>query len=149
MAAVSCLFWNIRKLALRERVAQLAAQHDARLVILAECDINPTAIISAFSSAGLDGFVLPYSPAVDTDIRVFLRLPGCDLQPVQDDPNNHVSIRRMVFDGMGDILLVVVHLQSKLRSSEDDQQIFAIRLAQKIAECEADLTTAGQWSSGT
>jgi hypothetical protein len=139
LAAVSCLFWNIRKLALRERVAQLAAQHDAQLVILAECDIDPTAMISAFSSAGLGGFVFPYSPAADSDIRVFLRLPGCDLQPVQDDPNNHVSIRRMVFSEMRDLLLVVVHLQSKLSWSDDDQQTFAVRLAQKIAECEKDL----------
>ncbi len=131
------LFWNLDKRPLQESVANLAAAHDLCIVILAECDIEPETMITEFSAKGMSGFQYADTPgSAGSDIRIFTRLPKVELRPVLDDPNKHLTLRRMVFSHVPDLLLVVVHLQSKINWSEDDQTHGAFELSKTILEQE-------------
>jgi exonuclease III len=136
---VSFLFWNLQRRGLQVEIAVLALQHDVSVLILAECKIDPSALLLELASVGLREFT--YQPSVageDGDIRMFSRVPECELRSLYDDPNNHIAARRMVFARTRDLLLVVVHSQSKQNWSEDDQTQGAIRLARRIAELEVE-----------
>jgi len=124
------LFWNLKELPLQLRVAQLALERRAVVIILVECTIAPEVIITALDAVGLAGFKHPTSPAgVTGDIKIFIRVPKSELRPLYDDQNNHVTIRRHIIDRSPDMLLAVVHSQSKRNWTDKDQAQGAIRLA--------------------
>src|SRR5690242_7269588 len=103
-------------------VAELAHQHQIGLIALVECTVAPRAIINALDAVGMEGFVHPRSPSgVEGDISIFIRVPGSSIQHVYDDPNNHVTIRRLIVQNCSDLLLVVAHSQSKRNWSDKDQ----------------------------
>jgi exonuclease III len=126
------LFWNIDHRPLQNLVGDLADEHQADIVILAECSINPATMISELTSAGLKDFVYPYSQS--RDIRIFSRLRDSPVIPVADDPNNHVTVRRIAIGLDRDILLVAVHLLSKLM--EEKTQDFGVDQLLHIIERE-------------
>ena len=133
------IFWNLKQLPLEARVASLAAEHQARFIILAECSIQSAEMIAALDAAALPGFTVPLGVGGDEgDIKLFSRLPDYDIRPVFDDPNNHIVIRRLVRGAGPDLLLVIVHSQSKRNWSDDDQVQGAIRLGRTIAEWEKE-----------
>jgi exonuclease III len=132
------LFWNLQSRELHDRVAELAVEHDAQIIVLAECSIDPGLMIKTLTAAGMQGFTYPPSPAgVTGDIRIFVRFPKSVLRSVHDDVNNHLTIRRLVTRTSPDILLVAVHSQSKRNWSGNDQTQGAFRLSRIISEKEA------------
>jgi hypothetical protein len=67
-----------------------------------------------------------------------MRLPGCFLKDVENDPNNHLTIRRLIVPHAPSILLAVVHSQSKRNWSDDDQVQGILRTSQTIREREKE-----------
>lgn len=135
------LFWNLNNRPLQSSVAALASEKQLSVIILAECTIQPDEILSQLRSAGEDGFTFARSYAESAgDIQIFARLPGDEIRPVADDPNNHVTMRRIVLAGNQDLLLVAVHLQSKVNWSNDDQVLGATALAKQISERETSFS---------
>jgi exonuclease III len=136
---VTFLFWNLDGGPRQELVADLAAEHGASFVLLAECQIDPPVMTSALSAVGLNGFEYHTGYAHETgDLRLFMRLPKNSSHPIFDDANNHITIRRVILPhAADDFLLAVVHLQSKVRWTDADQaQGLVGRLARYIEEAE-------------
>lgn len=103
---------------------------------MAECALDAKATFAELRSVGLDGFSETFDPNPAGDIKIFSRLPGLEIKPVYDDPNNHLMIRRMVFEGSPDILLVVMHFQSKLNWTDADQVHGVAEISRQISEEE-------------
>lgn len=136
---ISCLFWNLRKLARAEVVADLCAELSVGLLMLVECEVDPSAIIAALDDKGLRGFAYvpgPAGPDVERP-KVFLRHRTATLLHVRDDALSHVTVRRLV--GVEpDLLLVVAHLPSKLHMAHsDDRTQLTTRLGRLIRDEEA------------
>jgi hypothetical protein len=133
------LFWNLKERPLQNLAVELAVEYGIRLVILTECALDSATILLAFRKEGLGEFEFCDTPARDdSDIKVFMRLPGATLEPVYDDPNNHVSIRRLMLSNGSNLLLVIVHSQSKRNWSDDDQILGTTRLSRRISDCEEE-----------
>jgi hypothetical protein len=137
LESIPFIFWNLNGRPLQKLVASIAKKSNARLIILAECDIDPSLMIAELSGAGLPDFIFPYTPSGSvSDIRIFSRLTDGIVVPISDDPNNHVTIRRLAFGKGNDVLLVALHSQSKRSWSDEDQAQGATRLARKISAIE-------------
>jgi hypothetical protein len=131
------LFWNLKKLPLQARIAELALEYQVAVIVLVECTIDPAKVLAALNATGMMGFTCPSGPAGAVGgINVFVRFPASALLPVYDDPNNHVTIRRLIPNRSPDLLLVVAHLQSKLKWTGNEQAQGAVRLARKIDDAE-------------
>ncbi len=135
---ISCLFWNLRGLPRADLVARMCVEHGVNLLMLAECGIEPAGMIAALSAAGLTGFVYPLRPTgIETGLRVFLRAATVTMVDVEDDANAHVTVRHL-FGAETDVLLVVVHLPSKLHAARDTERLTLCRyLADLIRKVEA------------
>ena len=134
---ISFLFWNLNKRSLEALVAALAVEYQLQVIALVECNVPAATVIRALENAGLPGFTSPESlTSTESDLKLFVRLTGAVVNGVYEDPNNHVVIRRIVFDKSPDMLLAVVHSQSKLNWSDKDQFTGAIRLARNIEDKE-------------
>lgn len=133
---ISFIYWNVKRHPLQAQVSRLALEHHANVVMLAECAIPPPLMLETFRAMNLPTFTYPYSPLGYTgDIRIFAH-GDFIVKQVYDDPNNHVTIRRLIIPHIPDILLVVVHSQSKREWKDADQAQIVGRLSRKIREKE-------------
>lgn len=133
------LFWNLNGSDRRQAVAALCREHGVDVLAVAECGVPPSDVTAALSDADLPGFA--HSPRPDgtgSRVAVFVRRPTVELQGAADDGGGRVAIRRLAFAGGAELLLVVVHLPSKLHARGDDQTLAAARLARRVAEAEGD-----------
>jgi hypothetical protein len=130
---VSFLFWNIGKRPLQEQVARLVAEHGVDVLMLAECEIPPTALIAEINRHG-EPFCFPFSAA--SKVQVFTRFAESALTPVYDDPALRLTIRQLIVEERTDLLLAVVHFHSRLNWTEEDQLIEVSNLARDIVERE-------------
>jgi hypothetical protein len=122
-SVISCLFWNLQGLARAELVAKVCVQYEVNLLMLAECAIDPVEMLTALSNAGLSGFKYPPRPTgIESDLRLFLRHASVTMEDVEDDANDHVTVRHLF--GIGaDVLLAVVHLPSKRYASTETARL--------------------------
>jgi endonuclease/exonuclease/phosphatase family metal-dependent hydrolase len=131
---LSFLFWNLRNRSLVERVASLVAERDVDVVMLAECADAPADLCAELSRRSGKPFHLPFSLA--TKLVILTRLPASWMSPVFDDPLGHLTVRRLIVEERIDVLLAVVHFQSKERYTDDDQLLAATHLARSIENRE-------------
>jgi endonuclease/exonuclease/phosphatase (EEP) superfamily protein YafD len=127
---LSFLFWNLQNRPLAGRLASLAADRNADVIVLAECATAPEELCEVLSRTGQGTFHLPYSVA--RKLVLLTRLPSGWVRPVFDDPLGHLTIRRIVIPDNTDFLLAAVHMQSKERWTDDDQLVAATHLARSI-----------------
>jgi len=94
-------------------------------------------MVAQLDAVGMNGFTYPESPAgTRTDLRLFVRGPETMLKHLEDDPNDHMTIRRLFPRTKNAIIVVAVHFQSKATFPEADQAQLATRLRPKIEEIE-------------
>ena len=130
---VSFLFWNLHCKSLEHLIRLLLEEHEPDIVILAECEI-PSAVLRATLTTipKLRYRLLDDDPSPRL---VFLsRLPRRAIRPVSDEGG--IAIRRVFSPLNEELLLVAVHLSSKLRLESDEQGLLATRLPQVIGEAE-------------
>ena len=132
------LFWNIRSQPLQRLIAACAAEQRADVVMMTECGIIADDLEREFGLAGSPGLISDGTSSA-SNIRVFSRFP---LHSVYDDANNHVAIRRLIVRRRHQVLLVIVHLQSKRNWRDNDQLQGASRLARSIHEWEQKFARA-------
>lgn len=147
---VSFLLWNLDKRPLQAEVATLAAEHDVTVLILIECEIEPAVIIRELESVGMGGFTFPESPSgTRSDIRLFVRRQTSALRHLEDDANDHLTIRRLFPRTRYATLLVVVHFPSKVNFSNDEQSHLTARLRPRIEELETRYGVGAHFWSAT
>lgn len=127
------LFWNICRRPILELIVRLAHSHDVDVLMLAECDIEQHTLQMALSRDQQAAY-LPAPGISEPRLHIYSRYIPRFIQPVRD--SGGIAIRRIQPPLGRDILLVAVHLASKLYQTEDDQALACTRLARIINEEE-------------
>lgn len=128
------LFWNINRRPLLHQVATLCHEHRVDVLILAESGLSTEELREVLNSGQRSQFRVP-SFAPLSRLSFFIRYPRRSLKPVYDD--GHVAIRRLVPPVGFEILIVAVHLPSKLYYTETDQTLNSPLVARAIERAEA------------
>lgn len=127
------LFWNVSKSPVQKTIAGLAVEHEADVIILAECDIKETDLLYELNSRSDARYSSPSRRGRKTDI--FTRFPARWLTPQADTYG--MSIQHFVNPIINAKLLVVaVHLPSRLHQTDDGLSHLAARWRSEIEEAE-------------
>ncbi len=129
---MNLLFWNMNGRKLAEELGQLVLAYDLDILILAECSVSPVDILEAVNTGSGPTFTMPFNPS--SKIEFYTRLPDGALFPISDAGG--VSVRKLTPPLGPDVILVAVHLPSKLHHSDSDLAMFSIRVAEVIEEAE-------------
>jgi len=128
------LFWNINKKRLFEEIISLCNEHEVDILILAEAkpDISEAEVLLKLNSDRENVYIAPLN--LSPRLSFFFRYPAESIGLVADEGG--IAIRRISPPIGLDILLVALHLPSKLHMTEDDQKFLAVRVSQLIQEAE-------------
>lgn len=132
------LFWNLNKRPLLNQVATLCHEHKIDVLILAESGLSTVELLEALNGGQRSQFKVPSFVPPSSRLSFFIRYPQRSFKPVYDD--GHVSIRRLIPPIGFEILVVAVHLPSKLHYKETDQTLNSPLVSQAIERAE---TTVG------
>jgi len=127
------MFWNTGKQAGAEVIASLCHENDVDILILAECEIRAGLLNIHFDRGGPSRMREINAPAPGA-VRVFSRVPARFWTPILDDPR--YSIRHLSPPIGLPLLLVGVHLPSKLHATDADQGYVARLLRLDIDKAE-------------
>jgi len=126
------LFWNLNKKPLKEEIIQLCHYHEVDILILAESDLPESDLLDELNRDLTSEFNLPFN--LSPKLSFFIRFPLDCFEPVLDEGG--IAIR-MLSPPIGlDILIIAVHLPSKLHYKEVDQVFECTRLIKTIEEAE-------------
>jgi exonuclease III len=126
------LFWNIKARDLRLELNSLIDKYDPEIIILAESQFKDSTI-SISLNVNRESF---FSSDINLShrIKIYSKYGLERLKPVQDD--EYFSIRELVPYLGPSLLIVGVHLPSKLHATPLDQFTAAQRLSSAIREAE-------------
>lgn len=132
---VTFLFWNLNGKPLQNLVATAAQEQEVDILILAESDIPYAELIDALNTGRTRKYALTFSPS--DRLLILTSFPHQSIKPVHD--RGTISVRR-VFPPIGvDIILVAVHLSSKMYQDSQDQALASTRIARIIEETEQQI----------
>ena len=131
---VTFLFWNLDKKPLLNRVVRLARTHEVDVLMLAECAIDPSELLTAVNSAGGKPYTLPTSAS--EKIRIVIRFPRPSLVEEREDPIRGLTLRELKIDGLPYVLLAAIHLPSRINWKSEDYTLASTTIAQSIIRTE-------------
>ena len=134
MPGITFLFWNVKQQPLRERVARLVVAHSVDVVILAECAMSSAVVSRAINDA--TGETFRVVPGSGSELRLFTRLPLAGWRFLLKGQLERWLAFGLSAHNLPDLLLLTVHLPSKLRTTEPDRMLDASRLAADIRQLE-------------
>jgi exonuclease III len=127
------LFWNVGGQGDVAVLRNLARANDIDLLVLAECGLNPAAIVLALNQD------LPHYRFAETllcdKLHFFTRFDASFFRPILHE-SARVSIRGLRLPGRQKIIVAAAHMPSKLHFSERDQTFEFVNLADEIIEAE-------------
>lgn len=131
------LFWNINKKSLLKEIKLLCDENEVDILILAEAkpDISDAEVLLALNSVSENVYIAPLN--LSPRLSFFFRYPAESIGIVTDEGG--IAIRKISPPIGLDILLVALHLPSKLYMTEDDQKFQAVRVSQLIQEAERNV----------
>ncbi len=131
------LFWNINKKPLQDLLAVLVREHFVDVLILAECEIDDVTLLETLNKNQSPKYGIALSYVPNQRIKIFTTLPRESFRPLRDEGN---AAFRLLKPPVGEeILLVAVHLSSKMFQSDHEQTLNATRLARSIREVEIEV----------
>ena len=122
------LFWNLNRKPLQNAIVHLCQEHMVDVLILAESRIPDAELLEALNRGQSSKFQLPFN--LSKRLSFFIRFPRDSFKPILDDGG--IAIRHLVSPIGLDILLVALHLPSKMHSRDSDQAFHIVRVAQVI-----------------
>ena len=125
------LFWNIQKKPLLGRLARLATRHAVDVVMLAECDAKPNAVLAALPPGSYHWF-----PGSGRELQLYSRLPVRSWQRLGLDPLESWVGLRVHASSQPALTLFVAHLPSKLRTQGMDRLLAANELMADLQAVE-------------
>jgi len=129
------LFWNINRRPIQTLIGRVAEECDVDILVLAECTLGVAQLLQSLNQGRPIKYSVAFSPS--TRLLVFTRFPQNSITPVFDAGG--VSIRRIRPPIGIEILLVAVHLSSKLYQEGRDQALTATRIARQIEQAETNV----------
>jgi hypothetical protein len=127
------MFWNLGGSNAIDQVASLCRTHGVDVLALAEAPIPSGSLIRRLNQ-GISIY-RELMPEFAQRVRIFSRYPDGALRPVFDD--GHAAIRNLTPPLGMQVLVVAVHMPSKLWASERDQYYRIRELRSRIMEAEA------------
>lgn len=129
---MNLFFWNLNKKDLIETLPALSRKYDADVIILAESPFSDTATLRALNDNQERKFLLP--PNFSSRLNIYTRFDLDSVIPLSDSTG--IAIRHIRPPLGVDIILVAVHLPSKLYLNPSDHSFISVRLSQAINEAE-------------
>ena len=126
------LFWNLNRKPLQELVVSICHEHEVDVLILAEAQISMVALLEALNRRRAVKFRIPFN--ISPRLLFFIKYPSRSFKSILDDGG--IAIRHLTPPiGVG-ILLIALHLPSKLYQTESDQVFQSVRVAEAIQKAE-------------
>ena len=133
---VSFLFWNVNRNPVQEIVAELAELYEIDVIILAESNIEESNMVFELNSRTDSRYSTP--PRRGRRIDIYTRFPSNWFTSVADPYG--MSIQHLEDPILNSKLLVVaVHLPSRLHQSDEDLSQLATRWREDIEDAEKDV----------
>ena len=127
------MFWNINKNNVIGDIVTACHDNSVDILILAESKIPEVSLLQALNRRRRRTYLSPFNPS--PRLSFFFRYPDDSVQLVHD--GGGVSIRNITPPIGLDVLLVAVHLPSKLHMNDSEQVIHSVRVSQEIDKAEA------------
>lgn len=108
------MFWNTNRTALYNEIGMICQEHDVDVAIFAESRLVPSLLLTALNPGGSRVFV-EISSIGGSRIQFFTRYPYEWIEPTFD--SRHISVRLLKHPVGGDLLIIAVHLPSKLHQT--------------------------------
>ncbi len=129
---MNLLFWNINRKPLSGEIKSLCDCYDVDVLILAENTMQDAELLPALNENNDRIFIAPNNQS--KKISFYTRIH--DFEPIHDDQWG--SIRKLVHPLGIEILLVAVHIQSKLYLTETEQSFISARIVREIDRREQE-----------
>ena len=126
------LFWNVNKKPNAECIASICKKHDVDIIILAENSLDGPKLLLQINNLQDRTYISPFNTS--PRLSFFLRYPESSLKLITDDGG--VAIRHVIPPVGRDVILVAVHLHSKMYMSSEEQIFEATRVSNAIEEAE-------------
>jgi len=127
------LFWNIAKQPIAEEISAACRENSVDVLVLAESALTDAELLLALNNDSERTYVSPFNPSAK--LKFFTRYPHDRMSLVIDEGG--VSAR-LIRPPVGvEVLLIAVHLPSKLHMSNPEQTINAVRIADLVRKAEA------------
>lgn len=127
------LFWNTNRKALATEIALACRENDVDVLILAEYRSNLTSLLLALNAGNKRTYIeQPFN--LSERLHFVFRYPVDSIRSVHDEGG--IAIRSIRPPVGIEILLIALHLPSKLHRSRSEQALYAVRLAEIIRDCE-------------
>ena len=131
---LNVLFWNMARRAREDRCVSLARLYSLEILIVAECP-QPVQLLDALNTE-LSGSFWSV-PTGDSRLKILSRFPPNAYKTLHRE--KRFVIEEVSVSGTPTILLVAVHLRSKLRIQEREQEFELRRLGHAIREAENEV----------
>ena len=130
------LFWNTNKKANLHEIVELVKQQDTDLLMLAENTNSPAELLLKLNTKKT---LFSFSPdPICNKIHIFTKFNAKNTKPLQGDTKQRFTTRRLFSSVFGEVILIVVHYQSRVNWGKNDQNahIFELKKAIEYAEVE-------------
>jgi hypothetical protein len=130
---VTFLFWNLNQKPIVRTVAKIAEHYCIDVLMLAECTIPPTDLLTTLNPTGKADY--HYAPGyLCHKIQIFSRFSADFISPLFE--SDRLTVRHLTLPGHVDILLAISHFPSKLYWSNESQALECVALADSIRQVE-------------
>ncbi|WP_019867475.1 endonuclease/exonuclease/phosphatase family protein [Methylovulum miyakonense] len=129
---VTFLFWNVGRTRRLDIVCRLVREFDVDVLMLAENTLGIADILAKLNTPEVSDF--HYNSGLCERIAIFSKFQDRQIKPQFE--SKHISIRHFKPQNGTDLSLVVAHLPSKLRQSNDSQAFEMAAIARDIIRME-------------
>jgi endonuclease/exonuclease/phosphatase family protein len=127
-------FWNTARRTNAELVAHLCHSHEVDVMVLAECSAPVHSLLRALNNGHESLYYADSSPGLTSKLTILSRLMPNQVRPVRD--TGDMAVRELRPPVGHALLLIALHLPSKLYYSDDDLAMLCPGFAQIIRESE-------------
>ncbi len=141
---ISFLFWNlmgrqetnraVRRDTVRDHLIRMAPIFDIDVFLFAESAFEPTAFTAALNGTKIGAFHSP--PSHSRRIQLYTRFPPGAVADQFDNSDGRLTIRRLTTPSGAEILLAVLHFQSRRNWKPSEQALQATNTQREISETE-------------
>jgi len=130
------MFWNLNGKRLEDVVSRLTANYQVDVLILAESREEPGALAGALTLASDTRYW--YCPGTCQLVQVYASFPPMNVAAIRE--SERYTIRRVSLPSRVEVLLVAVHLRSKVWGKDSSQLLDCHDLADEVRRAEAQVT---------
>lgn len=129
---ITFLFWNMRQTNRLDILSRLVREFNIDILMLAENTLGVAAVLTELNTPEAADF--HYNRGLCERIDIFSKFTHAQITPLLE--SKHITIRHLKPPMTCDLLLVVVHLSSKLHQSSESQAFEITEIARDIIRME-------------